>query len=1386
MRYFNYLSISILLLLTSNHAYAIPSPDLVINLTASLAQVLGMASVLVGGFFMSGKRSSKSGGVAARGRSSKGLLIAVLAVLCISACFNIWQYTRQADFRAQQLSVNLHRKAVENGKELGGVSLKTLSFSQQIQHPRGLATNELEEMLAEAAKTDSRITLIDVREDEEVESGRIAGATHIRYPDLLQNSSLLDNASNVVLLCYSGNRSSELTAELASRGVETKFMVGGYEKWMTEGRALDVQNGSRESLREIPAYPNRDKLLETAEVHELVQEQDATFIDVRYPSEFQSGHLPGAINLTVRAEPTLSLAEKISSLPQRPLIGACYDRRSCFYSQILGLKLSRAGYEFAGRYTVPHEYLPASGAGKQHVNEWMERNQASLIGLARIKIGDVISRLIESTGQILLVLLALVVAVRIPLLPLFIKAERDRLVQKRLVGEVDNIKKRFSNDPVQRGREIQALHRANNIKPIVTLVGSLLNLGLLLFLFSVVNDQSAGWTMPVWWAASAAEPDTSHRIVVLIAALVVALGVASALPLTKWKVALIGLGAAVIGVLVVPLSMAVNVYLVVSLTVVLAQMGLVWLLDRRYGWSGKAKSKPLVNDGSIVPLSAAHIHTQRCGKKAARLGELIAAGFTVPDGFVVPLDSVHLYVSAENRKDSDQVLAGVLRAIRAERVAVRSSGTAEDGDNASFAGVYDSILNVDNSNLADSIQQVAASLDSGLQSEYARQQADAPSVSGGGALVQRMVPAEYAGVVFTEHPESAGKILVEMIEGLGESLVSGQVSPESYAFGRRSFHCDDTPSIDLTPLLKTVVDIEAHFGKPQDIEWAYSGGEFYILQARDITRSVTRRGTVGSTVEAERSRLLELLAPGKPDEVIFQQNELSELLPRPTPVSASLMEKLWAVNGSTHLACQRLGIPYQVDRNSRPYVNVFLGWLYVNKQEEQKRMKAGPGALASFQLSRNAEQIADQFQDEFLPGFKRRMDSLFAVDFNRLSLQQLVDTFEYTVERFVTETYVEAEVINIGNQFYWNTACAKLKANKVDPNLVLGKLPENVVSSAMNMLAKLDSDPDSLDRFIEFFGHRSPTDYELSHPRYFEDRHLVEKQAESLKGKYTTHTDPVLLNNKMLQIIVDRVRRFQALKEEAKHQCLREFSLIRQTLLALDRKCQLESNVFYLTVDEVKRLGDTSYHQVAREIARVRRTQIERFKDFSPPTQLTLAELEEYNPMANHSDTGFERSDALSGNRIAGQGAVSGVVHVIRDESEVERFREGEILVARMTDPSWYPLFPIAKGIITEVGGWLSHAAIVAREYDLPAIVGVDDATRQLRSGDIITMHTDGTIERLEERREPDSPMRVSVPAAVAARNLAQNIITDPNVIAMPEQDQNDAPEDTDDQKKAG
>jgi rifampicin phosphotransferase len=154
-------------------------------------------------------------------------------------------------------------------------------------------------------------------------------------------------------------------------------MVGGLEKWLVERRSLTgLKARTLADLRAVPPYSNQASLLTTADVHKAVQEQGAIFVDMRYPGEFNTNHLPGAINLPIRPTPTEELRERISSLPHRPVIAPCYDRRSCFFGEILGIELARAGYDFRGRYTLPWEYFTAPEP-RPYIEQWLKQTHES-------------------------------------------------------------------------------------------------------------------------------------------------------------------------------------------------------------------------------------------------------------------------------------------------------------------------------------------------------------------------------------------------------------------------------------------------------------------------------------------------------------------------------------------------------------------------------------------------------------------------------------------------------------------------------------------------------------------------------------------------------------------------------------------------------------------------------------------------------------------------------------------------------------------------------------------------------------------------------------------------------------------------------------------------
>jgi len=1331
------------------HAWALPSPDVVVNLFASAAQILGLLTVILGKWFFSGRRRSTANRQSSTAYRSAFFVSAALCVLSLVG----WGLfaAHQADLRMRRLQVNITRESKEDGRKIVDQSLKETGFGDQQKRKDGFQTEWLEESLARHEP----LQMLDIRESEEVEMGVIPGVRAVRYPDLMRNPErYVDKDRTAYLFCANGNRSAEMATFLAEKGYSSCFLIGGYEKWVAEDRLLETPGGaSRTELRALPDFPNKDVLLDTPDVLALMKERDVLFVDVRYPGDFETyGHLPGAVNLTIRKLPTPELEAALRDLPKKPVIVPCYDRRSSFFASILGLRISRMGGEFLGRYTTPWDFnVPRKD--KAHVAAWYAgREGQSLLSAASRPLAGALSGIDARVSNLAFSVLLLVLLIRLGILPLTLKSDRDRVTQGRLEPEIRRLKAELRDDPSAVARATSKLLLEHKVRPFLNLFAAIAQLLLFTGFFTVVNEASRGSTQSFLWIPELGKTDPIRILPIAVCALLVVQIVITTKSLTRLKFVLMAVAALGLYALVGGLSAGTNLYLTANLALLSLQTWIVrWWMRRDRSRMSERKASRLESAG-VVPLRAAN-RVSGCGGKATRLAALMDAGLPVPDGFVVrgrPIESWSA-TGAWEEAFRVQVLREQAR-LGSDRVAVRSSGLNEDGENRSYAGVFESILDVKADGLLDAIGKIAESLSSSRARVYSNQQSET-----GAIIVQAMVPAEYAGVLFTEHPGESGSSAIELVTGLGDELVSGRVDPMAFRFGRMSRRPldDRNPPVDLAPLLELGRKVEALFGRPQDIEWAYARGRFFLLQARDITRRCTHGEDAESLRECERARLLELARDRRQDEVVFAQNELAELLPEPTPFSLGWMQEMWAYGGSTDLACRSLGIPYDVLPDSPPLVVSAFGSLFINRPEEKRRLAKGPGMLSSFRLSRAGEEIERAWREDHLPGFLRDVRMQEALDLPKLSFDELVDLFRRTSRRFLTEDYVQAETINIAADFYFKAAVREMETAGLDPVLHLSQLQKTVVAEAMDLLARVGRGEAKLSQFMDLFGHRAQEDYEFSRPRFHEVPSLAMSLASRSAGGVphsTGPTDPPTIAKRVLRLAVDRAVRYQSLKEEAKHHAMRSIACLRSLLLEIGRRMGIGEGVFQLTPSEVRRLGEPGFGQA--EVARTiqdRQESAEALTVVRLPRELTLAALETLALEGGAEVLIPQGRDQLKGTRIAGSGDVRGRVRVLRHASEIEDFRKGEILVARFTDPTWMAVFPLARGIVTEVGGWLSHAAIQAREYGITGIVGVAGALDDLANGELVSLRADGTIERLEDRRSEDR-VAVSMPVDLGRR----------------------------------
>jgi rifampicin phosphotransferase len=641
--------------------------------------------------------------------------------------------------------------------------------------------------------------------------------------------------------------------------------------------------------------------------------------------------------------------------------------------------------------------------------------------------------------------------------------------------------------------------------------------------------------------------------------------------------------------------------------------------------------------------------------------------------------------------------------------------------------------------------------------------------------VQTMVDAEYAGVLFTEHPSNAGSMMIELVAGLGDDLVSGRATPKGFAYGRLTHDLlqDEEPPIDLQGLINLAVKAETLFGCAQDIEWAYAGGEFYLLQARNVTASTSRREDQVGIREAERGRLVALAKKSLEVEgsELLGMNELSELLPRPTPMSLAMMNALWAPGGSVDLACRSFGIGYNALQESPSLVEGAFGTLWINCKEMGRR-ESDVSLLVAFRMARGAEMISSRFREEILPAIERNTRWIEWSQLEKRSGPELVSLFEELRTRFLTETYVEAERINIAADVYMGGARRRLEREDLDPAEYLSHMPVTVVSEAFELLPAIRRGEATVSDFLVHYGHRAPHDFELSEPRYRENHAAVTELSDLTAGSILHESEhdsqASVPSGRLTALEVQRARDFQALKEEAKHGALREYAALRRILLALGHVSELGEDIFWLEPDELQLIEFDSKAVVPRELLEcieLRQRRFQAFADLDLPSTITIQNLERMNLTGTGPALDRERDGGeLQGLHVAGAHDVVGLVRKLDCAADLSTFKTGEILVTRFTDPSWTAVFPRAGGLVTEVGGWLSHAAIQAREYGLSCIVGAEGARDAFETGDLVRLATDGSVEllsnrRRHERQQLEGKRGYTVEVAVRGQVLKANLI---------------------------
>lgn len=762
------------------------------------------------------------------------------------------------------------------------------------------------------------------------------------------------------------------------------------------------------------------------------------------------------------------------------------------------------------------------------------------------------------------------------------------------------------------------------------------------------------------------------------------------------------------------------------------------------------------------------------GGKAAALGALRRAGLCVPNGFCITAEA-----EREGAEFWSKVASAYYRLASDDGVvAVRSSGVSEDSPEASFAGQYETFLDVRGSEaLRSAIERCWQS----AQSSRIRAYQTWHGYNGGDerlpVLIQRQIPATMSGVLFTVDPVSGSdtEMLIEATSGLGDELVSGRVAPARYSVDRqgrvRVLSLEELlTSAQCRALAELGAQVEQVLGRGQDIEWALSENEIHILQARPITRG-------GAPMPLSQ---------------VWTRANIGEVLPHViTPLT-------WAVFRATLLNDPALALSASdVDDHGSEGIRRIHGRAYVRLDS----------LLDSFcYLPTITPQVMHRVLGVDLPPaaesyarptglFVRLAQGVFVLDamrfLPRLSLmvgrlppppvagpERLAELVSWTARCFQSHLKCTAYAIGaFGLLTHLLSRWMPSQAEMLLPQVLTGhenlqtaaqgislwQLAEQVLahpalrqtleeepnwSVAVERLASADGGPEFLEAFQTFLeenGARAAGEFELSVPRWREDpsfvldvlhKYLDAQQTEASPGDPTKQRcfrqDTIAraqaalgpMQRWALGRLLASYSDYTALRENVKYRLMEGYAMLRHTFLEIGANLAASgviedaADIFFLTPSEM--LAPMTREERAgraRELIAARKKQHADWESHEAPDLI-----------AGGGPVGASESEGLIGIGCS-PGRVEGVARVLYDVSEADTLRPGEILVAPHTDPGWTLLFLSCKAVVTEIGGFLSHGATVAREYGIPAVVNVKGATARIQTGDLIQV--DGTNGRI-------------------------------------------------------
>jgi phosphoenolpyruvate synthase/pyruvate phosphate dikinase len=750
--------------------------------------------------------------------------------------------------------------------------------------------------------------------------------------------------------------------------------------------------------------------------------------------------------------------------------------------------------------------------------------------------------------------------------------------------------------------------------------------------------------------------------------------------------------------------------------------------------------------------------------------------------------------------------------------AVRSSATAEDLPTASFAGQQDTYLNVvGGAAILQHISRCWASLFTERAVTYRLRNGFDHRKVHMAVVVQQMVFPRVAGILFTADPVTGNRkvVSVEASFGLGEALVSGLVNADVYkvrddkiiaktiAAKQLAIYASpaggtqqqaiqterqDQPALtdeEVVRLAQLGRRIEAHFGRPQDIEWCLVDDGFQIVQSRPITTlfpipaasdrenhvylSVGHQQMMTDPMKPLGLSLWQLTTPAPMSEAggrLFvdvtrtlasptRRAALLQVLGRHDPLFKDALQTILdrgdfirSLPDEAPVGAPAGGAPPPIETDPA-IVAELMGKSQASLAAVKRDIRAKSGsALLDFILTDIQELRRILFDPQGHQVFMTAMDATWWLNEQLeiwLGEKNAADTLAQSVPNNVTSEMGLA-LLDVADAIRPHPDVVAFLQNAEDEGF-------------LNELAKLAGGREARDAiraWLDKYGMRGVGEIDITRPRWSErpttllplilgniknfepgagatrfeqGRQDASKKEQELLARLRALPDGVRKAEEAKRMI-DRVRTFMGYREYPKYGMVSRYFVYKQALLeeaerlVQARVLREKEDIFYLRFQELQDVVRTN--RADDQLIRQRKDAFRSYQALTPPRVLTSD---------GEGVAGVYQRDDLPAGALVGlpvsAGTIEGRARVILDMAQAD-LEPGDILVTAYTDPSWTPVFVAIKGLVTEVGGLMTHGAVIAREYGLPAVVGVEHATTRIRDGQRIRVHgTEGYVEIL-------------------------------------------------------